>query len=199
MKKKKKKDLKKVVVCTCKISFGLWAKSQNSIHQTLEKFHLAQLITCHLTFFIHSHNYHQQQKSLSTYLLTKNSYLPTYLVVVIVLQFTMYLPTLTEPTAILCESMSTECRLNYFLLFFTFYPLPPPPPKTTQLEELSAKGIYGVSGKLGLGFQALVSLSASICRLLTNILSQGLQQEEDEEEDDDDEERRKRERVMRIF
>ncbi len=43
-------------------------------------------------------------------------------------------------------------------------------------------GIYGVSGKLGLGFQALVSLSVSICRLLTNILSQGLQQEEEEEE-----------------
>jgi hypothetical protein len=61
-------------------------------------------------------------------------------------------------------------------------------------------GIYGVSGKLGLGFQALVSLSVSICRLLTNILSQGLQQEEEEEEEeDDDEEWRKRERVMRIL
>jgi hypothetical protein len=60
-------------------------------------------------------------------------------------------------------------------------------------------GFMGFLAKLGLGFQVLVSLSVSICRHLTNILSQGLQQEEEEEEDDDEEERWKRERVMRIL
>ncbi len=93
--------------------------------------------------------------------------------------------------------------MSFKLLSTFFYFLPPSPPlpqKQHNWKSSERMGIYGVSGKLGLGFQALVSLSVSICRLLTNILSQGLQQEEEEEEEeDDDEEWRKRERVMRIL
>ncbi len=114
----------------------------------------------------------------------------------------MYLPTLTEPTPILCESMSKECRLNYFLLFLLSTPSPPLK-NNTNWKSSERMGFMGFLAKLGLGFQVLVSLSVSICRHLTNILSQGLQQEEEEEEeeeeDDEEEERWKRERVMRIL